>query len=245
MKEIIETSVLEDAIKDSQEITLSFYVALLGLDSILEHCKSLSEHVNLETDSKIVGVVSDKVNLDGSVELVVENLPLFQKKIFNDIFIVNGVSIFEKYCKDLFILGLKYSSNRVKIFGNLQINVLDITNSNDIKQTLINKIVDDINFQNTINCEENFVKAFDFKIFDNRDQRYKFEKYLNHRHLISHNLGVVDHSYIKKMGLKKEFTGKTILIADDKLEEFRNLLEDIILKIDLNIFQIIHKELEK
>lgn len=239
MNEIDETKILEDAKKDSRNIALSYHLDMIRLNTILEHCKSLSVDI---TNNKIFGIV--EASQDGSLELVVENMPLFEKQTFNELFIVTGISYFEKYCKDWFIWGLKYSPKRLNIFGNKQITFLEVTKSKDIKQTLINKIVDDINFQEALTCDNIFRKVFGFKIFDNREERYKFEKYLNHRHVISHNLGYIDDNFIERAGLDGKYAGGLLFIDDDELEDLKNLLFDVIAKIGRNIHSIICEELE-
>ena len=181
---------------------------------ILEHCKSISEEVRKSIkgnplDNKVMAYV-DKTSED-SLGLFVneDDASLLKEQTFNELLIVAGISTFEKCCKDFFAWGLKYSPLRLNIFGDKSVLVSDIIRSKDPKQTIIEKIVDDINFQDAEICNNSFKKVFGVKVFKNREERYKFEKYLNHRHIISHNCGYIDIAYLKKMGVTKEYDDLT------------------------------------
>lgn len=235
-------NIIDDAKKDDKEIILLQLLNFIKLGIILEHCKSLLGDVS---NCQITALVEDTP--DGSCDLVVDKnkLPLFKKQTFNELLIVAGISAFEKCCKDWFAWGLKYSPSRLNILGNKNITVLDIMKSKDVKQTIIEKIVGNINFQNSEICNNNFEKVFGVKVFENNEEKDKFEKYLNHRHIISHNCGYVDIAFTKKMGLTEEYVGIVAGLDDEKLENFLNLLYKITMKIAINVPLVIYRDLGK
>ena len=194
-------------------------------------------------DNEIVGVVIPAPNDLG--EFVIEkNEPLLIRQTFSELIIMAGISFFEKSCKEWFAWGLKYSPTRLNIFGNKSIDISEILDSKDVKQTIINKIVDDINFQDIEICNKKFNDVYGFKMFSNIKDIHKFKKILNHRHIISHNCGCIDTIYTKKMGMSGKSVGSLILIKVEQLEEFLNLLMECLYRLYENIPPKIYNDLE-
>lgn len=104
--------------------------------------------------------------------------------------------------------------------------------------------MDDINFQNTEICNNKFKEVFGFEIFDT-DERYKFEKYVKHRHTISHNLGHIDNKYLEETKGDYLQHGNLILRNEGDLQDFEDQLNNIIDRIKTNMTKIIYLDLEK
>lgn len=168
--------------------------------------------------------------------------PSFKKQTFSELLIVSGISLFEKCCRDWFMLGLKYTPHRMKPF-NKKINLIEIIESNDPKDTIIQKIIEEINFQNVRISSEKFKEVFGINIFENREEKYALEKYINHRHIISHNCGYIDFSYIKKTGRTEEHLDSIPFLTDNDLEDFTNLIYDIITRIAMKTTLLICKDM--
>lgn len=247
MNKMNGNKILKEAKDDEADLVISYFMNKAKLFFILEHFKDIPADLT-QSNNRIRGIVkaAKEGNIDvGVLEIDKKSRRYFEKQTFSDLFIMTGISCFEKYCKDWFVWGLKYSPNRLNFFGKKQILVLELIKSKDIKETLINKIVDDINFQNTEICNNMFKEVFNFEIFDPRDERYKFEKYLNHRHIISHNLGFIDNTYIKKMKQDKLRYGNLLVLKEDELLDFEDRLDNIIDRIKTNMTKIIYLEIEK
>lgn len=237
-----KNNIIKDAENDDKELILLQYLDYIKLMTIFNHCKSLSVD---NSDGKITARVVEAP--DGSCNLVIDEnkISIFEKQTFNELFIVTGISLFEKCCKEWFTWGLRYSPTRLNFFSNKEIKISEIINSEDIKQTIIKKIIDKINFQNISTCKENFKNVFGVEIFENREESYKFEKYLNHRHIISHNCGYVDIAFIKKMGLIEEYIGTYVGLDEEDLENFGNLLHKITMELSYNLTSVVYGDLER
>ena len=234
-------NIINHAKEDEEDLFLRLHLDVKKMHYILMQCRTFPlEDIK---DKEIIGVVISAPN--DLAEFVIEkNEPLFIQQTFSELFIMAGISFFERYCKEWFAWGLKYSPTRLNFFGNKSIDILEITNSNDVKQTIINKIVDDINFQDIEICNKKFNDVYGFKMFSNIKDIHKFKKILNHRHIISHNCGCIDTIYTKKMGMSDKFVGSPILIKDEQLEEFLNLLMECIYRLYENIPPKIYNDLE-
>lgn len=234
-------NIINHAKEDEEDLFLRCHLDFMKMGYILMHCKTFP--IGDIKDREIRGVVKPAPN--GLGEFVTEqNEPLLVRQTFSELFIMAGISFFERYCKEWFAWGLKYSPTRLNVFGNKNINILEIINSEDIKQTLINKIIDDINFQDIEICNKKFKEVYGFKIFNNIKDIHKFKKYLNHRHIISHNCGYVDITYTKKLGISEKSVGNPVFIKDEQLEDLLNLLSENMYRVYENISAIIYNKLE-
>ncbi|CAG0979356.1 MAG: hypothetical protein OIN86_16805 [Candidatus Methanoperedens sp.] len=269
MNKMNGNKILKEAYEDIKSIVLSYYMNKVKLFFILKRFKDIQvDLTNMSKATISADFVNEKDNIDlrrawkidknddiFTLKFDEKTGNYFEKQTFSDLYIMTGISCFEKYCKDWFILGLKYCPNRLNFFSKKQISVYELIKSKDIKENLINKIVDDINFQNTEICSNKFKDVFGFEIFETIDEKYKFEKYVNHRHIISHNLGYIDKSYIEKTKLDDLLSGQLILddllsgqlifLREDELQDFEGRLDNIIERIATNIGEIIHLELKK
>lgn len=234
-------SIINHAKEDEDDLFLRLHMDFKKLEYIRMHCRTFP--VGDIIDREIIGVVIPAPNDLG--ELVIEkNEPLFERQTFSELLIMAGISFFERYCKEWFAWGLKYSPTRRNIFGNKSIDISEIINSKDVEETIINKIVDGINFQDMEICNKKFDVAYGFKVFDDKKDIHKFKKYLNHRHIISHNCGYIDIVYTKKLGTSDKTVGSPILRTDVQLEDFSNLLLKYMYRIHENISTTIYNEIK-
>ncbi len=105
-------------------------------------------------------------------------------------------------------------------------------------------MIDYINFQDIEICNKKFKEVYGFKIFNNIKDIHKFKKYLNHRHIISHNCGYVDITYTNKLGISEKSVGTPVFIKDEQLEDLFNLLLENMYRVRENISTIVYNELE-
>lgn len=235
-------TVIDGAKNDAKNIIMLQHLNYIKLGAILKHCQSLpGDVVNCKVGAYVEG------NPDGSCDIVLDEnkIPLFEKQTFNELLVVSGVSVFEKCCKDWFAWGLKYSPVRLNSVGDRNITISEIIKSKDPKQTIMEKIINDINFQNAVICNSTFKKIFGVQVFESKEERYKFEKYLNHRHIVSHNCGYIDIHFTNKLGLTEEYVGTVAGLDDGELEDFLNLLYKITMGIAINVPLVIYRDLEK
>jgi len=144
-----------------------------------------------------------------------------------ELIIVAGVSLFEMTCKDWFAWGLKYNSEKIKLFSNKSLTILELLESENPIDTAFEKIVDDIKFIDLEECNKKFKDAFEIEIFSNRQHRYDFQKFIEHRHIISHNCGIADSNFIEKTGRNKTDVGTTPFLRKEDLQYFLSLLYEI------------------
>lgn len=230
-------NLINTAKEEAKYLTLLQYLNFTKLKVILDHCLSVQGEIKS-------GQAFLEENTDGSYDLVLSKdmEPSFKKQTFSELLIVSGISLFEKCCRDWFKWGLKYNPKRIKPF-NKKIDLIEIIESNNPKDAIIQKIIDEINFQNVQISNEKFKKVFGITIFENREERYALEKYINHRHIISHNCGYIDFSYIKKTGRTEEHLDKIPSLTDNDLENFTNLIYDIITRIAIKTTLLICKDI--
>lgn len=176
-----------------------------------------------------------------------EDKQFIKKQSLNQLIVVAGISLIEKACKDWFKWGLINSSIRIYRYANkgikeYDIKILDLIESENTKKTIIDKITSKINFLDVESCNNEFSKVYGFKIYDNQDTKYYFKKFINMRHAISHNSGVMDKEYVTKCGLPNEAIGNLIAIKEDGMEKFldctekliSNMVNDITTKVNLD-----------
>lgn len=234
--------IINHAKKEEQDLFLRCHMDLMKIGYVLMHCQTFP--LGDVKSIKIRGSVIPAPNEMGTF-IIEKNEPLLVRQTFSELFIMAGISVFERYCKEWFAWGLKYSPTRLNSYSNESVKFYEILKSKDVKQALINIIIKDIKFQDIEECNKEFKKVFGFKIFNNIKDTHKFKKYLNHRHIISHNCGYIDIKYLQKEGKSDKLIGNSIAIKDEQLEEFFQLILDIMYAIHENITAIIYKELEK
>ncbi|WP_414470108.1 hypothetical protein [Methanobacterium sp. ACI-7] len=226
--------------KEAKEISLTQYFDFLKLEAIFKHCTSFED----TTQSRKFDVFLEE-NEDGSYNIVPEEamIPLFEKHTFSETLIVTGISIFEKCCKEWFKWGLKYNPDRLNFF-NKKVSINEIMGKDNPEEIIINKTIEDINFKNVQICNEKFKMILGIKIFENRENKYVIERYINHRHVISHNYGTIDFNYVKRTRGTHEDVGKSLILKNSELEEFRNLIYDLITNIASKMIPIVFKNIK-
>ncbi|EKF86789.1 hypothetical protein A994_00845 [Methanobacterium formicicum DSM 3637] len=234
-------SLIKNAKEDAKELCLFQFLHLIKLGFIFNHCMAFKVEMK-ESKYNLKAYIEE--DQEGVYELVIDedSAPLFKKQTFNELYIISGVSIFEKCCKDWFKWGLKYNPKRIKFF-NKKIEIREIIESNDPNEIFIKKITDNINFQNVQISSEYFKNVFGLNIFESREEKYSMQKYIDHRHIISHNCGFADFNYVKKTGITEEHIGNVMALTDKDLEEFNNLIYNFITKIILNFPPIIYDKI--
>lgn len=87
----------------------------------------------------------------------------------------------------------------------------------------------DIRFQNIVGARKNVSQTFGFDIVANiaPDEWEHVVIYFNKRHLLAHNMGVIDEEYIRKTNDTSAIIGRKVVIDPDEIRVFIGNLEKI------------------
>lgn len=179
------------------------------------------------------------------LEIPDDKLDLYHKQAFNQSIIFMGVALFEKYCRDWFAWGLRYSPNRIREYGNNRIEIYKLLDSDKPKNVISMEMAKKIQCQKADNCRKQFDKIFNFDLFGSDEIMKEFNHFIIDRHAISHNCGFIDHKYIQEKNLPDNTYGNLILLSDSTIDKFLGYIQVFMDRFITDFREIIFEEIKK
>lgn len=236
----------KEAFEEAKRLTALHSFDFYKLKLLYEEAKS----IDVDNSNLIIDLNCKITNNLMSTAINDKNIPMVKKQALFQLLVVAGISFFERFCKDWFRWGLMYHPNRIKIYTNkktseFDINILEILESENPKKTIINKISKKVDFLKTEKSSNEFKNIFKIELFQDRQERYDLEKYIEDRHVIVHNSGFIDEKYIKKRNLSETDVGNILAKKDKDIEKFLQLLEKILNRLTYDLPKMVYKNIEK
>jgi hypothetical protein len=176
-------------------------------------------------DKPVVDVAHVKFNPDGTILFTIDPnfAPLQNRQALAELLIISGVSLFEKSCRDYFTWALKYYPEKMHLFGKKEMSLMEVIKSKDPKELALKRIVEDIKFIDTEECQRKFKDVFNVNVFETDVERYAFKFFIDLRHMITHNCGKIDEKFAREAN-KQQDIGKVYFITNAELKKFLDLL---------------------
>ena len=170
---------------------------------------------------------------------------LMRKQAYAEAILFQGVSLFEKICKDWFQMGLIYCPNRMNHFKEREIKLGDILGDQNFKLKISELIINKIKFEEPKESEKYFKKVFGVSLLKDTKSLKKIEKIIKHRHIIAHNSGLTDKKFCIEQNINLEDLNNMVDIPLRDLNYFLRFLNGTIGLLSKEIRKTINEDLNK